>query len=301
MRESLTTQEPFWRLGNVQLGIFQLERGRPVEVALRNRAYVEERPAEYPSYYLWVTALMNLGAWEEASEVLELMMDRNDNTPMNLTTQGLPMSWAHLETMFEHRLARATGQWEEAEALARKQLSYYRDNAALWPKLPYYMSEQAVATMARVDVRQGNPDTALARVEAAFPERSRDTERLAPEVLDPLWMRAALLKQVGQTQEAEQLLQEHLAYLEAEEVTDVPMRFGWARFIALALMGKVDAALEELDRIADTPFHHRWYDLQTYSFDPDYAALLGDPRFVAIFGRIRARADTMRKEYLKSE
>jgi len=301
LRESLTTQEPFWRLGNVVLSNFQLERGRPVVVALRNRAYVKERPAEYPSYYLWLTALMDLGAWEEASEVLEKMMDRNFNTPIDFTTQGLRMSWGHLETMFDHRLARATGQWEKAESLARKQWSYYRDNAALWPELPYYMSEQAVATMARLDVRQGNPDTALARVEAAFPERSRDVERLAPEVLDPLWLRAALLKQVGQTQEAEQLLRRYLAFLEGDERLDKRVGLGWSKFIAHALLGERQAALDELGRIADTPYHHRWYDLKTYSFDPDYAAVVGEPRFVAIFSRIRSRADSMREEYLSSK
>jgi len=301
LRESLTTQEPFWRLGNISLSTFQLERGKPVVVALRNRAYVEERPSEYPSYYQWLNALMDLGAWEEASEALELMMDRNENTAMNLKTLGLPMSWNLWEMMFDHRLARATGQWEKAEALARKQLAYYRENSVLWPELPFFMSEQAVATMVWVDVRQGDPGTALARIEAAFPERSRDVERLAPDVLDPLWMRAALLKQVGQAQEADQLLRQHLAYLEAEKVTDMPMRFGWARFVALALVGNVDAALEELDRIAGSPYHHRWYDLQTYSFDPDYEAVLSDPRFVATYGRIRSRADRMREEYLSSE
>ena len=163
------------------------------------------------------------------------------------------------------------------------------------------MSEQAVATMVRVDIRQGDPDTALARVEAAFPERSGDVERPAPDVLDPLWMRAALLKQVGQVQAANWMLQQHLAYLESNSATDVPVRSGWSRFIALALVGEQDAALEELDRIAGSPYHHRWYDLQTYSFDPDYAAVLGDPRFVAIFSRIRSRADRMREEYLGTE
>jgi len=301
LRESLTTQEPFWRLGNVTLSNFQLERGRPVEVALRNRSYVKERPTEYPSYYLWVTALMDLGAWEEASEVLELMMDRNNNTPMNYTTKGLPMSWAHLETMFDHRLARATGQWEKAESLARKQLSYYRDNAALWPELPFYMSDQAVATMARVDVRRGNPDTAIARTEAAFPKRSRDVERLAPDVLDPLWMRIALLKQIGQVQEALQLLRRYLAFLERDERLDERVRPGWSKFIAHALIGERHAALAEFERIADTPYHHRWYDLKTYSFDPDYAAVVGEPRFVATFSRIKSRADSMREQYLSSE
>jgi len=301
LRESLTTQEPFWRLGNVTLSSFQLERGKPVVVALRNRAYVKVQPAEYPSYYLWVTALMDLGAWEEASEVLETMMDRNSNIPMNFTTRGLPMSWNHLETMFDHRLARATGQWEKASALAKEQLAYYRENAVLWPKLPYYMSEQAVATMARLDVRQGNPDTALKRTEAAFPERSRDAERLAPDILDPLWLRTALLKQLGQSQEANQQLRRHLAFLEGDGVIDDPVRIGWSRFIAQALLGERESALDELERIAGTPYHHRWYDVDTYSFDPDYAALVGDPRFVAIFSRIKARAKTMHEEYLASE
>jgi TolB-like protein/tetratricopeptide (TPR) repeat protein len=301
LRESLTTQEPFWRPGNITLSIFQLERGKPVVVALRNQAYVKDRPAEYPSYYLWLTALMDLGAWEEVSEALELMMDRNGKTPMNFTTQGLPMSWDHWETIFKHRLARATGQWATAEVLAREQWAYYRENAALWPKLPYYMSEQAVATMARADINEGNPQRALARAEAAFPERSRNVERLAPDVLDPLWIRAALLKQVGQAQEADQLLRQYLAYLEAEELTDEFRRIGWSRFVALALIGERNAALEELDRIAGTPYQHRWYDLKTFSFDPDYAAIVGEARFVAIFDRIRARADSMREEYLSSQ
>jgi len=41
--------------------------------------------------------------------------------------------------------------------------------------------------------------------------------------------------------------------------------------------------------------------VDTYSFDPDYAALVDDPRFVAIFGRIKARAKSMHGEYLASE
>ena len=79
------------------------------------------------------------------------------------------------------------------------------------------------------------------------------------------------------------------------------MRIGWSRFIAWALLGEVDQALEELDRIANSPYHHGWYDLQTYSFDADYATVLGNPDFVASFDRISDRADAMREEYLMSD
>jgi hypothetical protein len=244
---------------------------------------------------------MDLGAWEEASEALETMMDRTRDVPLEYSSNGLPISWDYLQTIFKHRLARATGQWETAEALTRTQLAYYREHAPQWPKLPFFMSEQAVATMALVDVRLGDAEGALARCEAAYPDGSRDVERLAPSALDPLWMRASLLKQVGQTQKADQLLRQHLAFLKGDEVTGEPVRSGWSRLIAQALIGERQAALDELERIAGTPYHHRWYDLKTYSFDPDYAAVVGDPRFVANFGRIRARAGSLREAYLGSE
>ena len=301
LSESVTTQEPFWRPGNVQLSSFQLERGKPVEVAVRNRDYVRQRSAEYPSYMLWGKALLDMGAWKEASEVVETMVERNFGTSTNYSTLGLEMSWDHFKTLYDHRLARATGQWEEAESLARKQWSYYQDNAALWPELPYYMANQSAATLAQVDLREGSPDIALARVETAYPEISKEVNRVPEELLDPFFLRVALLKQLGRTQEAEQLLQQHLSYLGAEERRNRRTRIGWSRFVVLALSGEHDLALEELDRIADTPYHHQWYDLNSYSFDPDYAAVLGDPRYVAIFSRIRARADRLREEYLRTE
>jgi TolB-like protein len=301
LRESLSTQDPVFRAGNVMFSLFQLERGRPVEVALRNRSYVRLEPGEYPSYFLWTYALMDLGAWNETAAAVELMMDQARELPLNYSDRGLPFSWEYLQLIFEHRLARATGQWETAEALAADQLAYYRENSPSWPQLPHFMSEQATATMALVDMRQGNLEAALARQEAAFPERSKDAERPAPDPLDPLWMYVALLKQAGDKQEAEALLRRHLAYIDEQELISEPEQLRWSRFMAYALLGEGEAALAELERVAANAYHHRWYDLTSYSFDPDYGEVVDSPRFVAALGRIKARAESLLREYLKSE
>lgn len=301
LHESLSTQDPFFRIGNVMLSLFQLERGRPVEVALRNRSYVRSEPDEYPSYFLWIFALMDLGAWDETSAAVELMMDQARDLPLNFSDEGMPFSWEYLQLIFEHRLARATGRWETAEALAANQLAYYREKAPLWPKLPRYMSEQATATIAVADIRRDNPGAALARQEAAFPDRSMDAERPAPDPLDPVWMYVALLKQVGRYQEAEALLRRHLAYIDEQELIREPEQLRWSRFMAHALLGEGEVALAELERIAATTYHHRWYDLTSYSFDPDYGEVVDNPRFVAALGRIRTRAERLRTEYLESE
>jgi len=301
LRESLTTQDPFFRLGNVTLSLFQLERGRPVEVALRNRAYVQLKPGEYPSYFLWTYALMDLGAWEETSTAIDFMMDQTRELPLDFSDRGLPFSWEYLQLIFEHRLARAAGRWEKAEALAADQLAYYRERAPTWPELPLYMSEQATATMALVDIRQSNPEAALARQEAAFPETATQAERPAPDPLDPLWMYVALLKQTGDHHEAEALIRRHLAYLDEQALINRPGQLRWSRFMALALLGETDAALEELERIAATAYHHRWYDLTSYTFDPDYGEVADNPRFHAALGLIKARAERLRREYFESE
>ncbi len=295
-RESLTTHEPFFRQGNFMLSWFELEQGRPVEVALRNRSQFRQWPGEYPSFMIWLTALMDLGAWNEVSDALDTMMVENRDVPLDYSHFGMPLTWEHLNTLFRHRVSRATGRWEAAEALAQKQLAYYEGQGPSWPQLPFFMSEQAVATMMGVDLGKGNPDLALERVEAAYPDRSGNVERAAPDPLDPLWMRAALLKQVGQARRSEQMLRQHLAFLDAEEEAGEHIRVGWSRFMAYALIGERQAALDELERIADTPYHHRWYDLETYSFDPDYQEVLGAPRFVVTFNRIKARADRLREE-----
>jgi hypothetical protein len=301
LRESLSTQDPFFRLGNVTLSLFQLERGRPVEVASRNRSYVRLEPGEYPSYFLWTYALMDLGAWDDTAAAIELMMDQTRELPLNFSDRGTPFSWEYLQLIFEHRLARATGRWETAEALAADQLAYYREKAPTWPQLPRYMSEQATATMALVDIRQGNLEAALARQKAAFPERSKDAERPAPDPLDPFWMYVALLKQAGEKQEAEALLRRHLAYMDEQELISEPEQLRWSRFMARALLGEGEAALAELERVAATAYHHRWYDLTSYAFDPDYGEVVDDPRFVAAIDRIKTRAERLRREYLESE
>ena len=301
LRESLSTQDPVFRIGNVTLSLFQLERGEPVEVALRNRSYVRLEPGEYPSYFLWTFALMDLGAWDETSAAVEFMIDQASGLPLNFSDQGVPFSWQYLKLLFEHRLARATGRWETAEALAADQLAYYQENAPAWPKLPLYMSEQATATMALVDIRQDNPEAALARQKDAFPERVTEADRPAPDPLDPLWMYVALLKQTGAKQEAESLLRRHLAYIDEEGLISEPAQLRWSRFMAHALLGEHEAALAELERIADTAYHHRWYDLTSYSFDPDYGEVVNSPRFVAALGRIKARAERLRREYSGSE
>jgi TolB-like protein len=300
LRESLTTQDPFFRLGNVMFSRFQLERGQPVQVAARNRSYIHLEPGEYPSYFLWTYALLDLAAWEETSAAIELMVDQTNALPLDYSDQGVPFTWEYLRILFEHRLARATGRWEDAEVLAADQLRYYRENAPSWPKLPRYMSEQATATIALVDIRENDPAAALERQKAAFPDRSTNAARPAPDPLDPFWMYIALLKQAGEDQEAERLLLEHLSFIASLDPVSDPEHVRWSRFMAYALLGDVDAALAEMERIAATPYHHRWYDLTSYTFDADYGEIVANPRFVTSLDRIKSRAGSLRREYLRT-
>ena len=59
--------------------------------------------------------------------------------------------------------------------------------------------------------------------------------------------------------------------------------------------------LAELERVAATAYHHRWYDLTSYSFDPDYGEVVDNPRFDAALGEIKRRAERLRREYFESE
>jgi hypothetical protein len=57
--------------------------------------------------------------------------------------------------------------------------------------------------------------------------------------------------------------------------------------------------LNELAAVVDSGYLFQWYALKDGAFDPDYAVVIADPRFQALYARITARVDELREAYLE--
>ncbi|HKX56333.1 MAG TPA: hypothetical protein VJN01_09530, partial [Xanthomonadales bacterium] len=72
---------------------------------------------------------------------------------------------------------------------------------------------------------------------------------------------------------------------------------GFSRFMALAVSGEPEAALAELESVAGMGWTADWWLLDTLEFDPDYARVMGDPRFQKIHADLEKRVQQMRESY----
>ena len=71
-------------------------------------------------------------------------------------------------------------------------------------------------------------------------------------------------------------------------------------FTILAMLGETDAAIAALQTAVDA---HRpwgwwgWWALKDGAFDPDYAAVLADPRYQVIYAGMQQKLAAMRQSY----
>jgi hypothetical protein len=66
----------------------------------------------------------------------------------------------------------------------------------------------------------------------------------------------------------------------------------------LALLGETQAALDALEAAVDAGYVYEWWMLKEAAFDPDYATVLAEPRFEALYDRITARVAEQRDSFL---
>jgi hypothetical protein len=131
-------------------------------------------------------------------------------------------------------------------------------------------------------------------------------QRLFPDSATPGWgiyataglngrmLQSVARKQLGDRPTAERELRAYLAEIAPLSVAEA----GFEPFAVHAFLGETDAALAALKKASDAGFSQGWWGLRDGAFDPEYAAVLNDPRFRALFGELERRIAAARESYL---
>ena len=295
LRQSIATQEPYFRLGLMSMVGFHLwDTGRLDEAARWSRAWRGAGPDDGLGALFHHNALLNLGALEPARQLLDelaTLADKNSGEVFN------PARWGELNQGM--RMARLEGNLETIASLARQMSTEYWEPRSEWPVLQDVgWHSPGMTSLALVEIGRGQAETALARFEAAYPGPFEAMESYDNDLLRPAVMMAALHKQVGNRAHAEQLLRDYLAFVR-DPANDWRFRpRDWTEFTILAFLGDTDGALSNLESVVDSGYLYQWYALKDGAFDSEYAAVIADPRFEALYARITGRVDELRQAFL---
>lgn len=289
-RRSAYSIEPYFGLGYNAINFMHMfVTGRPDESARWARARMQIHPEDSMGHLFYLRALLDLGAWKEASDALDKVSALAAASP-----QSNGFRWPELHSGM--LLYRATGDLVTASETARLFSRVFLESLADWPVLEEYRpAGQVLTTLALEDIDIGRPNQALLRFQTAYPgnfERQPTYDLYQPPV-----MTAALFKQLGDVESAESLLQDYLAYVKTQPMIDMWGGLGFVEFTIHAFMGQKEEALAALKAALDLGYVHQWWMLKEASFDPDYARVIADPEFEALYSQIAENVDRMRAEF----
>ena len=254
------------------------------------RAYESRYPQDWAAHVAFVRALIQLGAWNEAEDVLER------------TKRWRDAGDEYIGWVYVHQgpwLALAQGDPDKAAQLAEQDIRESLQVMPTWPDLT--QANKALLTsfelLALMDLNNGNSQAALDRYNRA----GLNSQNLLWSNHDSRAFGSAVLYSVlhrytGQEAEAERLLHELLSRLANEQITGKNGK-GFTDFTIYAFLGETDAAIQALQEAVDEGYLSGWWSLEHGSFDANYAAVLEDPRYQRLFNQIVARVREMRESY----
>jgi TolB-like protein len=294
-RESALTQEPFFTLGiRTLIDYHCTTTGRLDEAARWARVSAERTPDDSNAHFMHFVALAHLGAWDEArAEHARFAGARRQSDDAGFDS----LRWTELSEGI--LLARAEGDLDRAYGLANSMLSEFLENSSDWPVLQRAgWHGPSMTTLALWEIREGRAADALARFRAGYPGPFEEIDTMAQDLLNPVAMQAALMKHAGEHEQAERLLKDYLAHLQGRNRFWLGQHGGYSEFVVYALLGETGQAVEALERAIDEGYFFFWWMLRDGAFDPDYAAVIADPRFEAVYARIVRRVGELREEFL---
>ena len=110
---------------------------------------------------------------------------------------------------------------------------------------------------------------------------------------------AVLQKLLGEKTLAENRLNQLLAQVESMPVMGSNDGRGFTEFTIHAFLGQSDRAFQALEAAIEAGYIHKWWTLKDGAFDPDYAKVIADPRFEALYRRLQERAGRMKSGFLE--
>jgi hypothetical protein len=293
--KSIRTREPYFIAGiRSILEFHQLYTARLDEAARWARAWRKAGPNDNWVDIFWLDALAGLGAWSQADSELQALAE--EPAPSG---QGNLSHVRFTRFLMGSQLARRSGDLESAAHLAEQFMADFHETrpGSLGVQDRGFTSI-AMNSLAIHDIARGRAEQAVARFEAAYPGPFKEIDTAWNDVLRPVVMQAALYKQTGEKARGEQLLRDYLAFVQDPGNRGLSPAKDWTEFTILAMLGDTEAALAELETVVDSGYLYLWWNLKEGVFDPDYAAVVNDPRFEALYARITTRVDEMRESFL---
>jgi hypothetical protein len=272
----------------VEMNVWQAAR---LDRAARwGRAFESTYPDDSASKLAYLRALIELGAWTEANELLGQTRELGD-------AGDDYMGWVY--THKGQWLAFAEGDTGKAVELAERHI---RENLVPTPDWPDLSGRppsllRTFELLALVELGRGQAQSALDRYSTA----RLDPEKLSLEyfrgpAFPPAVVYATLQRYTGHAAEADRRLRKILPRI-AEEPIRGGRGKGFTEFTIHAFLGETDAAIRALQTAVDEAWLPGWWSLKFGAFDANYAAVLEDPRFEPLYLRIVSRVAEMRESF----
>lgn len=290
-RRALTTQDPYFRMAFMQLAELHLQHtGRMDEAARWTRAWRRLDRDEPLALTFEHDAYLNLDAQELAHRTLETLLAIAASDPdARRTTSRFGAQHQGFAA------ARRVGDWEQVEELAGAFVTEFAKPHPTWPVLQgIEWVHQATASWALADITAGRHAQALSRLEAAYPGPPDGLDSMFYEPLQPMVILGALLKHAGDAEGGEAQLRSFLDHIRHSPRIEREGGLPRIEFTTLAMLGETAAALDALERAVDQGRLYQWWSLRDGSFDPDYAAVIAEPRFEALERRIQRTIEDQR-------
>jgi len=293
-RRAVGTQEPYYRQALKSLVYLHTVWTAQLDEAARWAiAWRRAGPEDAMAPVFEQNVYLNLGAWNRARDLLgklEVMAAKDTSGGFNIARWGL-LNQGML-------LARRNGDLGTAADLARQLSARFWEPRSKWPVLQDLGNNSyGMTTLALYDISQGQAKPARDRFETAYPGPFEDMDPDSNDLLRPMVMLAALYKQTGDPARAGQLLLDYLAFARDPGNAGRFNPHDWTEFTILAMLGETETALAELANVVDSGYLNNWYQLKDGAFDPDYAAVLADPRFDALYDQITAKVAELRASF----
>jgi TolB-like protein len=271
--KAATTSEPYFPIGYTNIPvIWAFYAGRQDEAARWSGLIAREIGKVYRLFHC--VYLMWLGALEEAQRALdELAIDAEKRPDGKLAV-----------AIFRSFLSWRKGDTESAE---QQLISLLETTLPEHPNQPdisnVFGMDRVMALSAAFQVEAGQPEEALARYVAAYPSPGNFHVGLrANTYFHPLLMTGVLLKLNGRAPEGRSLMHEYLASHE-EFPIDTRDGTGFNRFLAYALLGRLEDARVELQNALELNFTANISMLELPRFDADYRRVMNDPDVAAMY------------------
>lgn len=282
-RRALTTREPYFVVAPfILVGLHLVDTGQLDEAARWARAWGRQDPENFRARVGLQTAYLELDALERAEEALLEMLSH----PL-FSENGGSRAWRRESLNQALSLMRRTGKWDEVQRYWSQYVGEFLQSDSDWPVLQQNSGQgSAMTASVLADANVSDFSSALERLEAAYPGPFESADWSSHELMHPAVLLGPVYRQAGFAERGEAYLRRLLDYFRMAEEPQCCRRHPWTDFAVLAFLGETEAALAELEQQVEGGIVAGWWALTEGAFDPNYAAVMAEPRFEAAYARI---------------